>query len=178
MAHVFALLLALVQAPAAPPPASFDARWVTAFETPAATTPGFDTDSAYVPLKGGQLVAIDLNRGTIRWTLDVATEFPPATGDGMVFTVTEQTIAARDGKTLTQAQPKTCAADADVIAKPQFDDLGPQVKLADHLSQHLADALRAFRPGPVCRGITANSRRDRGRSGAGGDRGGAARRLV
>ena len=99
MAHVFALLLALVQAPAAPPPASFDARWVTAFETPAATTPGFDTDSAYVPLKGGQLVAVDLNRGTIRWTLDVATEFPPATGDGMVFTVTEQTIAARDGKT-------------------------------------------------------------------------------
>lgn len=99
MAHAFLLLLALLQAPPAPPPTSFDARWVTAFETPASSIPGFDVDTAYVPLKGGQLVAVDLNRGNIRWTLDVATAFTPATGDGMVFTVTEQTIAARDGKT-------------------------------------------------------------------------------
>ena len=99
MAHFFTLLLALIQAPApAPAPASLDARWVTAFETPAIAAPGFDATTAYVPLKD-KLVAVDLNRGTIRWQLDLATPFTPATGDGLVFTVTEQTIEARDAAT-------------------------------------------------------------------------------
>jgi outer membrane protein assembly factor BamB len=98
MAQFFALLLALWQA-VSPPPASLDARWSTAFETPAAATPGFDSTTAYVPLKGGQLVAVDLDRGTIRWRLDVATPFTPATGDGLVFTVSEQVIEARDRTT-------------------------------------------------------------------------------
>ena len=100
MAHLFALLLALFQAPAgAPPPISLDARWVQAFETLPAAAPGFDATTAYVPLNGGQLVAVDLNRGTIRWQLPVKTAFTPATGDGLVFTVSEQTIEARDAAT-------------------------------------------------------------------------------
>ena len=99
MAHFFALLLALFQAPAAPPPVSLDARWATSFETPAAVTPGFDATTAYVPLKGGQLVAVDLDRGTIRWRLDVVTPFTPATGEGLVFTVNDQLIEARDART-------------------------------------------------------------------------------
>lgn len=101
MAYFFALLLAVFQAsPApAPPPASLDARWVSTFETPPAASPGFDANTAYVPLKGGQLVAVDLNRGTIRWRLDVATPFTPATGEGLVFTVSEQVIEARDAAT-------------------------------------------------------------------------------
>jgi outer membrane protein assembly factor BamB len=99
MAQFFALLLALIQAPAAPPPASFDARWVTAFENTPAARPGFDVDTAYVPLNGGQLVAVDLDRGTIRWTLDVPTTFTPATGGGLVYTVSDQTIEARDAAT-------------------------------------------------------------------------------
>lgn len=99
MAQFFALLLAVFQSPAAPAPASLDARWVTAFETPPAASPGFDATTAYVPLKGGQLVAVDLDRGTIRWRLDVATAFTPATGEGLVFTASEQNIEARDAKT-------------------------------------------------------------------------------
>ena len=99
MAHFFALLLAVFQAPPTSPPASFDARWVTAFETPPAATPGFDATTAYVPLKGGQLVAVDLDRGTVRWRLDVATALTPATGDGLVFTASEQMIEARDAAT-------------------------------------------------------------------------------
>jgi outer membrane protein assembly factor BamB len=99
MAQFFALLLALVQAPAAPPPASFDARWVTAFETTPSARPGFDANTAYVPLTGGQLAAVDLDRGTIRWKLDVATPLTPATGGGLVFIVNEQTIEARDAAT-------------------------------------------------------------------------------
>ena len=99
MAQFFALLLAVLQAPATPPPVSFDARWVTAFDSPPAATPGFDATSAYVPLKGGRLVAIDLDRGTIRWNLEVAAAFTPATGAGLVFTAGDQTIEARDATT-------------------------------------------------------------------------------
>jgi outer membrane protein assembly factor BamB len=101
MAQIFVLLLAIIQAPAPPaaPQVSLDARWVTAFDTPPAAAPGFDATSAFVPLNGGQLVAVDLNRGTIRWRLDVATTFTPATGEGLVFTVSEQTIEARDAAT-------------------------------------------------------------------------------
>jgi outer membrane protein assembly factor BamB len=106
MAQFFALLLSFLQAPAAPPQLSFDARWATAFETLPAATPGFDATTAYVPLKGtpgadgkppgpAQLAAVDLDRGTIRWRLEAATEFTPATGGGLVFTVNEQTIEAR-----------------------------------------------------------------------------------
>jgi outer membrane protein assembly factor BamB len=101
MAHIFALLLAAVlqASPVPGPQAALDARWVTAFETPASASPGFDATTAYVPLKGGQLVAVDLNRGTIRWSLDVATAFTPATGEGLVFTVSDQLIEARDAAT-------------------------------------------------------------------------------
>lgn len=99
MAHFFALLLAIIQAPAAPSPASLDARWVTSFDTPPAATPGFDATTAYVPLRGGELVAVDLNRGTIRWRLAFATTFTPATGEGLVFTVNEELIEARDAQT-------------------------------------------------------------------------------
>lgn len=99
MAQLFMLLLALFQAPATPPPASFDARWVTAFETTPAARPGFDSNTAYVPLTGGQLAAVDLDRGTIRWRLDVPTTLTPATGGGLVFIVNEQMIEARDAAT-------------------------------------------------------------------------------
>jgi outer membrane protein assembly factor BamB len=96
MAHIFALLLAVFQAaPPAAPQVSLDARWVATFESPPVATPGFDATTAYVPLKG-QLVAVDLNRGTIRWQLDVETSFTPATGEGLVFTVSDQAIEARD----------------------------------------------------------------------------------
>src|SRR5215213_9114090 len=102
MAQIFTLLLTLLslQARAAPgpPPASYDARWVTAFASPAIAAPGFDATTAYVPLKE-KLVAVDLNRGTIRWQLDLATLFTPATGAGLVFTVSDQAIEARDAAT-------------------------------------------------------------------------------
>ena len=101
MAHFFAALLALVQAaaptPAAPP--SLDARWVVTFESVPAAAPGYDANSAYVPLKDGQLVAVALDRGSIRWRLDVKTPFTPATGEGLVFIVVEQAIEARDART-------------------------------------------------------------------------------
>ncbi len=110
MAHFFALLLSVVLQPAAPAPTPLDARWATAFDAPPAASPGFDATTAYVPLrpveaeaaveaKPGRLVAVDLDRGTIRWRLDVATSFTPAVGGGLVFTATDQVIEARDTAT-------------------------------------------------------------------------------
>jgi outer membrane protein assembly factor BamB len=95
MAHFFAALLALVQVemPTAPP---LDARWAVTFDSPPAASPGYDATTAYIPLKGGQLVAVNLDRGTIRWRLDVATALTPSTGEGLVFSVSDQAIEARD----------------------------------------------------------------------------------
>ena len=115
MAHVFALLLGafLQPAPPAATPAALDARWATTFDAPPAASPGFDETTAFVPLKPveatddvvakpGRLVAVDLDRGTIRWSLEVTTAFTPATGVGLVFTASDEVIEARDvatGKT-------------------------------------------------------------------------------
>src|SRR5689334_21675944 len=96
MAHLFALLLAALQASTAPAAPSLDARWATEFESLPAAEPGFDATTAYVPLKDGGLVAVDLDRGTIRWQLEAATQLTPATGEGLVFIATEQSIEARD----------------------------------------------------------------------------------
>ncbi len=78
---------------------SFDARWVTAFDTPPAATPGFDATTAYVPLKGGQLVAVDLDRGTVRWRLDVATAFTPPPATAWSSQPASRSIEARDATT-------------------------------------------------------------------------------
>ena len=99
MAHFFAALLAILQPDAAPAPPPLDARWAVTFESTPAATPGYDATSAYIPLKGGQLVAVNLDRGTIRWTLDVASALTPASGEGLVFTVNDQVIEARDAQT-------------------------------------------------------------------------------
>lgn len=98
MALLLAALIAILQVPAATV-APLDPRWSIPFETPPAAAAGFDETTAYVPLKGGQLVAVELDYGTVRWRLDVATAFTPATGDGLVFTTTESSIEARDALT-------------------------------------------------------------------------------
>ena len=98
MTPLFAVLIAILQAAVATV-APLDARWSIPFETPPAAAAGFDATTAYVPLKGGQLVAVDLDTGVVRWRLDVATPFTPATGDGLVFTTAEASIEARDALT-------------------------------------------------------------------------------
>jgi outer membrane protein assembly factor BamB len=70
---------------------ALDPRWTVSFDTPAAAAAGFDQEAAYVPLEGGTLIAIDLERGQVRWQTRLATAMTPATGDGMVF------AAAADG---------------------------------------------------------------------------------
>src|SRR5262245_7388347 len=76
--------------------ATLDTRWSVAFETPPSTSAAFDATSAYVPLRGGELVAVDLEHGAIRWRPSLATTVTPATGDDLVFAATGDAIEARD----------------------------------------------------------------------------------
>jgi outer membrane protein assembly factor BamB len=82
---------------------ALDPRWTVVFDTAPAAPAGFDLELAYVPLKGGELQAIDLNRGLVKWTATLTTALTPATGDGLVFAAGDGLITAleqRSGATI------------------------------------------------------------------------------
>ena len=85
---------------------ALDPRWTVSFATPQAAPAGFDQQMAYVPLKGGELLAVDLNEGRVAWTVNLSTSFTPATGDGLVFAGGEDLVIALDqlsGRTVWRA---------------------------------------------------------------------------
>jgi outer membrane protein assembly factor BamB len=86
------ILAALAQAAVAL--AALDVRWVVALDAPPAATPAFDATTGYVPLRGGALVAVDLDRGHLRWQRSAATSLSPAVGGGMVFIAGDGAIEA------------------------------------------------------------------------------------
>jgi outer membrane protein assembly factor BamB len=75
---------------------ALDPRWSVTFDTPPVATAGFDQEAAYVPLEGGTLIAIDLERGGVRWQIPLATTMTPATGDGMVYATSDGHVIALD----------------------------------------------------------------------------------
>jgi outer membrane protein assembly factor BamB len=82
---------------------ALDPRWTVTFATAPAAPAGFDQELAYVPLKGGELQAIDLNYGLVKWKAALTTALTPATGDGLVFTAGEGVVTAleqRSGATI------------------------------------------------------------------------------
>jgi outer membrane protein assembly factor BamB len=96
-------------------------KWVAALDAIPAVMPSFDAHSAFVALRGGPLVAIDLDRGTERWRLDIAVDFTPAVGGGRVFVTTDGIINAIDaatGKTVWRSPLP------DVLAAPLHWDTG------------------------------------------------------
>jgi outer membrane protein assembly factor BamB len=78
---------------------ALDPRWTISLTSPPAAAPGFDQQLAYVPLKGGEILAIDLDRGRVAWTVPLTTTSPPATGDGMVFVAVDGALAALEQRT-------------------------------------------------------------------------------
>jgi outer membrane protein assembly factor BamB len=75
---------------------ALDPRWTVTFNAPPVAPAGFDDEAAYVPIDGGRLIAVDLERGHRRWQIDLATSHTPATGDGMVFTAAGTDMMALD----------------------------------------------------------------------------------
>jgi len=83
--------------------AALDVRWVVALDAPPAATPAYDAASAYVPLRGGGLVAVDLDRGQVRWRRDLSTTIPPSVGDGRLYVGGDglvEALAADSGRTV------------------------------------------------------------------------------
>lgn len=74
--------------------ATLEPRWAATFDSVPAAIPAFDAHFAFLPLKGGPLVAIDLERGQPRWRLDLAIDFTPAVGDGLVFAAADGAIVS------------------------------------------------------------------------------------
>lgn len=104
MLSMFAIVLAAV-AQATVPLATLHPKWSITLETPAAAPAAYDRDTAYVPLRGGSLIAIGLDHGQVRWNRDLSTEVTPGTGDGMVFVATEgqvEALTAESGETRWQ----------------------------------------------------------------------------
>jgi len=73
---------------------ALDARWDLTFRATPAAGAGFDADTAFVPLRDGGLVAVDLDSGRVRWRRAFASAHPPATGGGLVFLATADAVVA------------------------------------------------------------------------------------
>jgi outer membrane protein assembly factor BamB len=61
-----------------------------------AAAAAIDEGTAYVPLKSGRFVAIDLDRGTIRWSVDLATTKPAAVSNGLVVVAGDELLTGLD----------------------------------------------------------------------------------
>lgn len=56
----------------------------------------FDRTAAYLPLKGGRLVAIDLDSGQVRWSSDLTTTLAPSVDAGLVVVAGDELLTALD----------------------------------------------------------------------------------
>jgi outer membrane protein assembly factor BamB len=96
-----------------------DPRWSVTFDAAPAAPAGFDHERAYIALKDGSVKAIDLETGTERWKVELATTFAPETGDGFVFVAAGEEILAlidRSGEVGWKAN-----AGGPIAAAPFFD---------------------------------------------------------
>jgi len=99
---MFWLLAALLQtaAPASPaaPPATqvLDPRWTVSLPARPAQRAGYDATTAYVSTRDGQLIAIDLERGVVRWQRAVVEATVPDASAGLVFVGSGDTVLALD----------------------------------------------------------------------------------
>jgi outer membrane protein assembly factor BamB len=74
-------------------------EWVTLLPGSAATPPAYDGAQAYLPLRNGQFVCIDLGTGLVRWARELASTHSPVTGGDLVFVDAGAAIHALDMET-------------------------------------------------------------------------------
>ncbi len=67
-----------------------------ALDAQPAAPAAFDTTTAYLPLKGGRLVAIDLRSGMLRWTAELATTWAPNVDGRLLIVAGDELLTALD----------------------------------------------------------------------------------
>ncbi|MGE4086128.1 MAG: PQQ-binding-like beta-propeller repeat protein [Vicinamibacterales bacterium] len=100
---------------------TLDLRWVSANGQVVAAPPAIDAASAYVPMRGGRVVAFALDDGRARWAIDAETPWSPAVGDGRVFLAMAGGLRAYDAVTGGVVWQRTLPAAA---AAPPYWDTG------------------------------------------------------
>ena len=70
-----------------------------ALDAQPAAPAAFDASGAYLPLKGGRLVAVDLASGHVRWANDLATAWAPDVDDGLVVVAGDELLTALEAAT-------------------------------------------------------------------------------
>lgn len=70
-----------------------------ALDAQPAAAAAFDEASAYLPLKGGRLVAIDLRSGRVRWTTELVTTWAPSVDANLVVVAGDELLTALDAAT-------------------------------------------------------------------------------
>jgi len=100
---------------------ALDARWTVPFDTAPAALPGYDEHTAYVPLKGGELIAVSLEDGRVRWKVELETAFTPATGDGFAFAARDSLVMAFEDRTGATAWRTLVGGE---LAGPVYFDAG------------------------------------------------------
>jgi outer membrane protein assembly factor BamB len=78
---------------------ALDPRWIVTFEPPPAAAAAFDQLHGYMPVGGGELIAITLDEGTTAWRVTLPTRLTPATGDGVVFVAGDTMVTALEQRT-------------------------------------------------------------------------------
>ena len=84
---------------AAPAEASLQSTLEVALDAQPAAPAAFDATSAYLPLKGGRLVAVDLLSGKVRWTTELVTTWAPSVDVGLVVVAGDEWLTALDAAT-------------------------------------------------------------------------------
>jgi outer membrane protein assembly factor BamB len=64
-------------------------------DVPAAPA-GFDANTAYIALRSGRVVAVDLDQAILRWSHDLLTALPPVVNDGLVVVAGDELLSAFD----------------------------------------------------------------------------------
>jgi outer membrane protein assembly factor BamB len=79
------------------PEIALEAILEVALDAQPAAPAAFDQTTAYLPLKGGRMVAIDLRSGHVRWSTELSTTLAPSVSAGVVVVATDELLTAFDG---------------------------------------------------------------------------------
>lgn len=118
--------------------------WSVALASPPSAGGAIDHARVYVPLQGGQLVALNRVSGVIEWSISIDSRWPPLVNGGVVYvagTSDVQALTATDGSLLWRAP-----LEADLMASLAIRDgllLAP-TRSNDVLAFRTVDGQRAW----------------------------------